>query len=357
MRIRALALTVSFLGAFGCALMTPLDDLGPRAADGGTGLDGSTSDGTTTSDGGSVDAPPPVPDVPLPATCKSGNVRCVAEPPSGWSAPFALYAGAPSGAPTCPTDAPLAALDAYAGLNGVSPAVCGACSCVASKIGCAKVTGTAYQGTACTGSCNSFNTTVDLTDGTCANFDCTNGNEGSIYVPLPTVSATCTPAAPKPSVTLPPVSWSTRALGCRAPNVQRVDCAAGEVCATKAPAPFATTMCISQAGNVACPSGPYSVKKGPYAQGTSDTRDCSACGCGSASGNCTATVTPYTAPVVQCISATAAPVNLPGCVARGTADRYLMKATPPGQVACPATGGTPTGTVVSSSLVTVCCEP
>ncbi len=356
MGIRAVAVTLAFGTVVGCALMTPLDELGPagKTSDGG----GTIADASTTGDGASVDAPPPVPDVPLPATCKSGNVRCIAAPPAGWSQPFALYAGAPTSAPSCPSDAPLAALDAWAGLTGVSPAVCGACSCVASKTGCAKVTANAFSGTSCTGACNSINNTADMTNGTCADFGCTNGTlEGSIYVPLPNVTATCTPAAPKPTVTKPPVSWSTRALGCRAPNVQQIDCAAGEVCATKAPAPFATTMCIAQDGNVACPSGPYSVKKGPYAKDANDTRDCSACGCGSATGSCTATVTPYQAPVVSCTTPVAAPVNLPGCIARGSSDKYLMTATPPGQVNCPATGGAPTGTVVSGSLVTVCCEP
>lgn len=349
MRTRAVVLTLSVVAIAGCSLATSLDGLGPvTTSDGGSTVDASSE--------ASADVAPPVPDVPLPATCKSGNVRCIAAAPSGWSGPFALYAGVTAGAPTCPADAPLAAVDAYAGLTGVAPAVCGACSCVASKVACAKVTATAYSGTNCTGACNSFNNTVDVTDGTCADLDCTNGNEGSIFVPLPTATATCTPQSPKPTVTKPPTSWSTRALGCRAPNIQQIDCAAGEVCATKAPAPFAQTMCISQDGNVNCPAGIYSVKKGTYARGVSDTRDCGACTCGTATGSCTATMTPYVAPVVNCTTAAAAPVNLPGCVVRGTADRYLMKATA-GAVTCPPTGGVATGTVVSSSILTVCCEP
>lgn len=353
MRARAIAFTLCVAVVAGCSLVTSLDDLagpGPNLAD------GSTNETSITSDA-SADAPPPIPDVAVPLTCKTGNFRCIAAAPAGWSPPFALYTGAVTGAPSCPTDAPLPALDAYNGLTGVAPAVCGSCTCVASKIGCNKVTGTAYQNANCSGGCNSFNSTVQMSDGTCGDFDCTNGNESSIYVPLPTVSATCTPQAPKPTVTKPPTSWSGRALGCRAPTVAQVDCAAGEVCATKAPSPFASTMCISQSGNVACPAGIYSVKKGPYATGTSDTRDCTACACGAATGNCTATVTPYSAPVVQCSTAVAAPVNLPSCINRGTADKYLMKATPPGQVVCPASGGAPTGTVVSSGVVTVCCEP
>ncbi len=335
------------MASVGCSLVTSLDGLGPDLP---TKTDASVVDGAGSSD--AIADVQVVPDVPVPASCSGGSFKCVTAAPAGWSGPFALYTGAPSSAPSCPGDAPLAEVSGNAGLGAVPQAQCSACACTASAISCGKSTVTPYANTGCTGACGVGPITVS--SGACSRAYCNGVSEAvSVYVTAPSLSATCTPQAPKPTPTLPALTFATRSLGCRAPTLAQVDCKSGEVCATLAGSPFQTGLCIAQNGDVACPAGPYSVKKPLTYRDVTDTRDCGACACGSATGSCTATATPYAD--IGCGSAQQAPVTLPACVPHGS--KFKMVATAPGTATCPASGGAPTGTAVLASPVTVCCAP
>lgn len=331
----------------GCSLITSLDDLGPDVP---SKTDASVPDGASSGD--AIADVVVVPDVPLPASCSGGAFKCITAAPAGWSGPFALYTGAPSGAPSCPGDAPLAELSGNAGLSAVPAAQCTACSCTASAISCGKSTATPFANSGCTGACGVG--PINVSSGSCERAYCNGVSEAvTIYLSAPALSATCTPQASKPTPTLPALTFATRTLGCRAPKLAQVDCKAGEICATLAGSPFQTGLCIAQNGDVACPAGPYSVKKALTYRDVTDTRDCGACACGSATGTCAATATPYGD--IGCGGALQAPVAVPGCVPHGA--KFKMVSTPPGTATCPASGGAATGTAALATPVTVCCAP
>lgn len=331
--------SVPFVGA--CSLLTTLDPLG---ADGGA------------RDAGSEDAQPAF-DVPLPPSCKAQNLRCVPVPPPGWSQPFALFAG--TTAPTCPADAPLAAMDANDTLGAVPPAQCPACSCVGTGLTCGPANVSAFYGSACASACTGTNSSGTLSNTKCFGFSCTEGQVRSVSVGPSAITGSCTPAVANPTPTLPAVTWGGALRGCRPPTLSRVDCADGELCATKLPSPFGTKMCIAHDGDVPCAT-PYTESRRIGYTGTTDTRACGSCSCEPPKGDCKETAAiDYGgggSGERTCFSG-GQPVPTPGCVDTWPYHAVSLTATLPPATTCAASGGAPTGTVVAAKPVTICCEP
>jgi len=334
-----------FFWTASCSLLTDVDSL-----KGGPNSEGGTDGGAET---GMDAAPPP----PPPPTCKTDGFACVAEAPSGWTGPFALFDGLATSAPTCAGATPVQVLASNADLVPAAPAKCAACACTASGVTCKG--NFAVDGD--NGGCTACNTPGTMTPNVCHSYTygtviCGGYNATNIrFTGSATVnSGTCAPDVAKPTPTKDPFSFNRAEIGCQG-SVTRVDCDSGYVCANTTKPPFAKGLCISHAGDLpACPGAPYS-QRFLFNQSATDTRDCAACTCGATPDAlaCTATVV-SSASDSSCQTGTM--VTVPGCSSNYPGYAKLTIA-PPGKTTCPASGGAPVGTVTGSDPVTVCCIP
>ena len=266
--------------------------------------------------------------------------------PSGWKGPVALYDG-PIG--TLPVDCTaVPGTTDYSGFNGLDAAapVCSGCSCGAASVTCPLQ---ALQLDALSGTCTTVSGSVTQQDAVCL---ATPVAALSAKAAAPTPQTSCPPSGGVPNN--PPPTWQIGGLACT-PTAQGAGCPATSVCVGGYPSPFGPTTCISKSGDHNCPAG--FTDKHLLLDGASDTRGCTACACGAAPGaTCSATTTGYAA--AGCSGTTVAIPDDGVCHALATAPASV-KATVTGSVnsACPASGGTPVGTVAASGETTFCCAP
>jgi hypothetical protein len=111
-------------------------------------------------------------------------------------------------------------------------------------------------------------------------------------------------------------------------------------------------LCVFTIGDVACPGDGYTVKRTVYG-GVTDSRACTPCSCGGATGvSCTASLQEgcgQTGPVND-VPTTCGGLSDPGSV-------MLLATLVARGGTCGAVGGVPTGSAVPSSPTTVCCMP
>jgi hypothetical protein len=243
---------------------------------------------------------------------------CVEQAPAGWSGPvaFSLGAGAP---PAC--GAPWIAADSYHGGMLTAPGSQCQCSCSSPQ-----------------GSC--VENVMFYTDDSCAILD------GTLFYLTNACGVPFNATHTSAMVGMPQPSGATcgAALG--------GGCGAGSVCAPAPPPQFPSHLCVSQAGDVACPGGAFTDRHVVYTN-ADDTRSCSACSCGPASGvGCQGKVSFYSDP--SCTNE----INGggPGCY--GGAPFHSVKSTyVPSGGGCQPVGGALNGGVVPEGALTVCCTP
>lgn len=303
----------------------------------GDGHGDGAGDGGTNGDGGTV-----APDAAPSLGCPSG---CLAPAPEGWHGPSAVYDGAPAEKPAaCPPQYDVAELETYQGL-APTPAVC---SCgtptFESKAPCKTVV-EYWSEPACKG----FSVT---SDGSYPFTKCIGPSVGfdAMFVHPPVYENTCSFGTP--SKTLPPPVFDKTQVVCglAAPAAcsDRPEC-------TGAPTPdgpFAR-MCIYKDGESACPSQDYAVRFVAH-RGTTDDRDCTPCGEGTATGTCGNTITSWTGG--DCTG-----MEVPMTTGTCSEDlRYvdLTKGTDVVSATCePEPGGNqPTGALALKDPVTFCCN-
>jgi hypothetical protein len=162
---------------------------------------------------------------------------------------------------------------------------------------------------------------------------------------------------PDAGTTIPPSGWSARARLCApAATPAASGCDAGEVCAPVTALPFQTqTYCIARSGIQTCPTS-YPAQR-IYYQSFTDTRACSPCTCGPASGaTCSGgSVNFYGAPTC---SGGVTPMSVPeACGSLGGARVGIFSdaATPSGG-RCVPDGGAPVGGFQGATPTTICCR-
>lgn len=171
--------------------------------------------------------------------------RCVPEIPTGWDGPLAVRSG---GSADCPGAYPVVHAELNSGFEAGS-ATC-SCGCIVDGVKCrleSNFTGDFFDPE---GSC----------DAPPSEDDCLN------LVP----DATC---SPQPFEDIRANSWQSTELACR--GATSAEACTGGAC-YPAVGDFGS-VCISSAGDVACPAG--FPQRSLYHQGFTDTRDCSACSC------------------------------------------------------------------------------
>lgn len=371
-RALVVASLVGACGSAACGLLIDTEGLvgGAPAVDAGIEGSGDTiDDDVGETGGGDVLAPPDAlpdaieePDVvgpPPPPSCNATGFACAALAPTGWTGPFALYAGATGNAPSC--GAVTQELAANDSLVEPAPAQCGSCSCgVATGAGCG-----AFAATGQNSFCNSPGTVEMLQPNQCYNrsglsyTDGTGSQSSAVQFGRSSMTGgACAPAATKPATTVPPLSWGIAAVGCnvRVPATPGCD-PSKEVCIKSPEPPFGSKLCISQDGDLpACPGAPYSDRH-VYFRGAADTRGCGDCTCGAPfAANCSGNA--VLAATMGCnVDVVTAPA--PTCLTREPTGRpYLrLNAAPPTDAGCPPDGGKPAGAATPGSPVTVCCQP
>jgi hypothetical protein len=265
--------------------------------------------------------------------------------------------------PPCPGGSSVA----FTGGTGiVSPvAACAACTC--GGVGCSAPLVHFYS------SCNSAGTGTELGSVTATPTCRSSGIACGGFFDIGTeVTALCTPSAQSPTV--PANQWATAAEACAASDAldagAPATCGTGSACAPSPTGSF--SMCVYQAGDVACPAAGYTTKQ-LIDTVMSDTRGCTPCTCGAPStadggpatcsdglvtvsdrsgcpgpGSGTDLYTQLFFTPVGCY------MNSVSCVSGATTYLNQYRAATASAGTCPPDGGVVTGSVATSQ-VTVCC--
>lgn len=317
----------------------------------GSTTDPSTSSSTTTTTSGdpaSTGGDPSESDSTTgPVECDGGSL-CAAPVPNGWSGPV-IVAAVPrddGSTPDCPAEYPDAALAQFQELSA-DDAVCG-CTCGApSDVTCGTAQLEAFGSSS---SCAAGIGTEDVSTSGCTPISTMT----SEYWEASAASVTGGTCAPDPQVTVEPFEFETLVAACGGATATR-NCEGGGECVPAPNDPFAARACIHQDGDLECPPGPYAEKILTYG-GADDTRDCSTCTCGTATGQCTgdvrlstdscSTFTGGDIPTSTTCTGSTAMVSINGA-------RFVPTDN---DAACAPTVGQPMGEATANQPVTICCS-
>lgn len=303
--------------------------------------------------------------------------------PSGWTGYFALYDGPPAGDPGC---LPAFPTSTYLGNSQINapPASCSTCTCGSPSGQKCEVNGTVDVADATCGTtnvCEGAVTPPTGWTGTCfginglgagvvscgpqTDMTCKSGNQpcnvSELLGPVIVTGGTCAPSTQTP--VSPTVSWDNAGEACGDAQPTGKGCATG-LCLPKPKAPFQSGMCIMHTGDTGtCPAGVFTQKHVFYdPSATQDTRTCSPCACGSASGaTCSATVNVYSSTnctgLIATLNATTTAGDCKNLSSNPAVAGFSATFTTPSGGNCAATGGQPTGMAVPQSPTTFCCIP
>jgi hypothetical protein len=217
------------------------------------------------------------------ADCAPVVAQCVASDPADPGMPGASVAAGAA----CPVNFDkAAAVTVRAGLTG---AACAGCSCGPSAATCPPATIFSYQTpAACAGDTANGGGdpvvpgTLTAADGCkTPNYVTTPGGfiDGIRVAPMVPAMAAC---APSGAATPGPATWAATAKFC--PTVLRGGgCGVGQVCVPKLPA-ATSKLCAMYTGAHACPAGTTRLQNLDWYTGSTDTRLCDACTCGTPTG-------------------------------------------------------------------------
>lgn len=323
------------MGTTASSSTTGSDDGGSTAGDAETGV--ATTDADSGSDGetGSV--------------CGS---TCASAVPPGWNGPAAvLQSDHEAPAPDCPSSFPEFAVEVGAGL--VAPEAACDCDCGdPTGLTCAAATVRNYGSSS---TCSGTPDTVQLSP---SPNSCTavNGFGGGDYYRFNAGAVTggnceiidnsAEPAEP---------FFSTRITVCGGAETAG-DCEGDTVCVPDA---GAASACIWQTGNLQCPEGSMWSERSLYYTGWSDTRGCTACQCGDATGTCPGRVSLLNTGSCGFQDQGAGSFSTGVTCERGEVPGFsvagLRWSPDPIDADCQPSGGDPQGDAVAQEPVTVCC--
>jgi len=317
--------------------------------------------------------------------CQAAGYECVDPVPAGWEAPgyVALYEGATGQTPpACPTDMPTQVFTGNATLN-VQPTTCTACGCTAptgqdcllsgdldTSPSSPGIQAMQVRNVPCSNPAATHISTLTVPDppwgGACYHDEmlpagqlCSGlGCNASVQASLPSVAGgTCTATGGVAGKPMP--KWAAAAAACHGTR-QGAGCAGSQVCMPKPANPFKGHVCIEQPGDVACPAGSFSSKT-VYFNDFDDTRGCTGCQCGPASGgSCEITLTLYSDQAANVCTTAVGTVKTGQCADLlgnpgifGWTDQVSKQ--PSGGSCQPTAPSAPTGMVTPKGPTTFCC--
>jgi hypothetical protein len=293
------------------------------------------------------------PDTSTGVSCPVATHICVTKVPAGWKGPLAVYTGlASESKPGCGTGYPTSVHKLKSALNGGN-AACD-CSC-GSPAGtkCDPVTFNNYGNISCGGTPFTTQLSGDFSANNCKLL----GDFTQVFIGMAVSvngGATSDPGSCKGTLSenIPAPNWDMKFQACSG-EPQKGGCDVDQVCAPQIPSSF-QKLCITQIGDVLCPSGPYKDRSVAYGS-FQDSRACGACICGEPTGTCGGNVQfregqcglnkPWnTSPVGGC----SPPVQ----------GMYLFATYVPSSTAsCSAGSPKITGSATATDATTVCCLP
>ncbi len=276
--------------------------------------------------------------------CAALGKVCLPLVPTGFLGPVTLSSGA-TPPPACSADYPTPTVAGglfYDGLQAPTAACDCTCNTPVGAI-CSTATLRSYTGLA---KCLSGSKKIaDLVQGGVCTPVTISGIASWIRAKGNFVSGSC---VPQPSKILGTPSWSLQARACGGASFAGA-CPGGQVCA---PATSLNT-CVYQAGNLTCPAG-YANKQIFY-DGFNDSRDCTTCSCGTATGQCDGSGTVSFHNAMDCSDSSLKTISLGSCEKESKGKYAKYNDGPPSNVSCPPSGGVATGNVTPANPVTFCC--
>jgi hypothetical protein len=283
---------------------------------------------------------------------------CVEDPPTDWEGPMAL-ATAPgsSSPPLCTgTGYERQALSLFGDLDeGTST-----CDC-----DCTTPTGTCGQSicvhrTATSQQCAlAGNNIMDMCEYTVSPGQCFSAATTGFYKPMAPQFTATSGCTAQPTEDIDTATWNRRMVACETNDTSPAGCPAQSQCMPELDNPL-EAWCIYRTGDHECPSGPFSVRTVYYASFT-DTRDCTQCTCGSATGSCQGSVHfSYGNNLPQSCAGELFldQAGFGGCVQiDGSYFSVGSPSNPQPMGSCPPMGGALQGTVTRNGAVTTCCKP
>jgi hypothetical protein len=290
-----------------------------------------------------------------------GGHTCVEKAPQGWNGPIAAYVGNPANAPSCGSTYPMPQYSGSAQLVA-PPAQCSACACNAPTGVACSAAATVKMLPALDCAAQPCDTkTLSLPAGHCVGYAWTCGTINAVHDVSVSNTGACVPSAPKPTVSLPGLTWNLKGVTC-APATLGSGCGSGKTCVPwPPPPPLAEKACILRDGDLGCPAGPYSQKTVLFGNAT-DQRDCDNCSCAPAQADCSGTVTNWVGDSGTCTSAIQTMswgVPKTNCTPNGSAyfNFGIRYDAMPKNAACPSKGGQPKGSAYPTLPTTLCCTP
>lgn len=310
------------------------------------------------------------------------DVECVDAFPLGWAnnGYVALFRGSPLSDPPCPAGALLAVHSGNGSLQNTA-ASCSACDCDDPAWGGCELTdynpgtsgiqGIRARDVPCStsiatnldeltvpagwnGSCNGPDFAPG--GGACPGTSCNQSVQAQLARP---VNGTCAPLGGEPNGGDP--TWGEGVKACKA-AADLEGCSGTQVCVPRPAAPFEPRVCISKAGDNACPAGAFSLKSVSY-DDFQDTRDCTACTCGAATGGtCKLTISLFSDVPLNSCNIPLAMVESNACVdiptnARVSSRTSAVTQAPAGGSCSVSGGGVASGGVTPTGPTTFCCLP
>ncbi len=298
--------------------------------------------------------------------CQSVGYQCLALP-DGWDGPVALYEG-PNTSVTCEGNYATGGPNGGKNLNAPN-AMCSACSCGAPNgaITCHFPDLSVYENASCGGGYRWTFAGADLETNGVQSGDCFGAQDpfsgpngelpsaASTTAP-PTTGGSCVPSGGAP--TTPSPSWNTNARSCAlSGGIAPTGCGTNS-CVPPTAGGFNLGACVYKDGDQSCPTGSFSFKHLYYTD-SNDSRDCTACTCGTPTG-VTCNGAKFEIWSGSSCSGTAdGTVSTPGStcapVSNSTDKSFKYTVGTASGGTCTPAGGQPTGGATPTNPVTFCC--
>lgn len=295
-----------------------------------------------------------------PPTCPAGTHVCVGEVPVGWTGPVALLPSVGEDPePECAGDWDELSTTAFTDLQA-SAAQCD-CECATSvNSACTTVTLTrsALADSDCSPVQATWDTGTNCTAMPASSPDMQQAGNGHYWRAVAEVtSGTC---APMPTESIEPAVFSVRTTLCASGGGTSAGCEAEEQCLPVPDGDYDGRMCIWQTGDLQCPAGAWT-ERSLLHQDIADDRDCTACSCGDAEGECHGSL--GLANAANCSGQLVAniPIDSTECT-QGVSNLTslgadVLGALTPDNPTCDPSNSTPIGDAEAVDPITVCCLP